>query len=30
MLVAFGQVICKPVHPRCELCPITHLCPDRL
>ncbi len=27
LLVAFGQTICKPVHPRCDGCPIQELCP---
>jgi endonuclease III len=25
-LVAFGQNICKPVKPKCEVCPISELC----
>ena len=27
LLVAFGQTICKPVHPHCNSCPIQKLCP---
>ncbi len=27
ILVAFGQTICKPVGPRCEVCPIKNYCP---
>ena len=27
LLVAFGQTICHPVHPRCHSCPIANLCP---
>ncbi len=26
LLVAFGQIICRPVHPRCGECPVRHLC----
>ena len=26
MLVAFGQVICRPVSPFCSKCPVNHLC----
>jgi endonuclease-3 len=26
-LVALGQTLCQPVHPRCDLCPIESLCP---
>jgi endonuclease-3 len=27
MLVGFGQVLCKPVAPRCQNCPLKDLCP---
>ncbi len=27
LLVAFGQTICKPIHPHCNSCPIQKLCP---
>ncbi len=27
LLVAFGQVICRPVAPKCKECPIENLCP---
>jgi endonuclease-3 len=27
LLVAFGQAICKPQKPRCEICPLTDECP---
>ncbi len=27
LLVSFGQVVCKPVKPLCEECPVTGLCP---
>ncbi len=27
ILVTFGQNICTPVNPKCEKCPINHLCP---
>lgn len=27
ILVAFGQVICKPVSPLCSICPVSHMCP---
>ena len=26
LLVAFGQVICKPTKPLCDECPVVHLC----
>ncbi len=26
MLVRFGQTICRPVTPKCEICPVTDLC----
>ena len=26
LLVAFGQAICRPLHPRCDICPVRHLC----
>lgn len=26
ILVTFGQNLCKPVAPRCNLCPVNHLC----
>lgn len=32
MLVGFGQVICKPVGPRCDLCDVAkvpYLCPSK-
>lgn len=27
LLVAFGQAICKPKKPRCEICPLADECP---
>lgn len=27
LLVAFGQVICRPISPKCHLCPIESYCP---
>ena len=30
LLVAFGQVICKPVHPHCDLCSVSRLCDNHL
>ena len=29
ILVAFGQTICKPVGPKCNICPIRVYCPSR-
>ncbi len=29
LLVAFGQTICRPVRPRCDQCPVAHLCEQR-
>ncbi len=29
LLVRFGQDICRPISPRCGLCPIIDLCPGR-
>ncbi len=29
IIVSFGQTRCKPVHPKCEGCPIQHLCKSR-
>ncbi len=29
ILVAFGQTICKPVGPKCDICPIREYCPAR-
>lgn len=26
-LVAFGQAVCKPLHPHCDLCPVAEWCP---
>jgi len=26
LLVAFGQSVCRPRAPRCEICPVSHLC----
>ena len=26
-LVVFGQTICTPKSPKCEICPVTHFCP---
>ena len=26
LLVAFGQSICRPIGPRCDACPVAHLC----
>ncbi len=28
LLVAFGQTICRPQRPRCEVCPVQALCPN--
>jgi len=27
VIVSFGQVICKPLKPKCDLCPISEYCP---
>jgi endonuclease-3 len=27
ILVAFGQVICRPISPKCSRCPVNHMCP---
>ncbi|MEO0138992.1 MAG: endonuclease III [candidate division WOR-3 bacterium] len=27
LLVAFGQAICKPKNPKCEICPLSEYCP---
>jgi len=27
LLVAFGQVVCRPVSPHCSKCPVTQMCP---
>ncbi|MBW1644392.1 MAG: endonuclease III, partial [Deltaproteobacteria bacterium] len=27
ILVAFGQIICRPVSPICSRCPVEHMCP---
>lgn len=27
LLVAFGQVLCRPVSPHCSRCPVTEMCP---
>ena len=27
LLVAFGQAVCRPQKPRCDRCPVAHLCP---
>ncbi|MDY0162417.1 endonuclease III [Desulfobotulus sp.] len=27
MLVAFGQVLCRPLSPWCSRCPVAHMCP---
>jgi exodeoxyribonuclease III len=29
LLVAFGQSICRPVSPHCDVCPLTGKCPQR-
>lgn len=29
ILVAFGQSLCKPVGPQCDICPLIHKCPQR-
>ncbi|MCL2687193.1 MAG: endonuclease III [Methanobrevibacter sp.] len=26
LIVQFGQTICRPIHPKCEECPLTDLC----
>jgi len=28
LLVAFGQVICRPLHPHCKECPVSDMCAD--
>ncbi|PIE70876.1 MAG: endonuclease III [Deltaproteobacteria bacterium] len=28
-LVAFGQVICRPISPHCSRCPVSELCPQK-
>ncbi|KAK9082755.1 hypothetical protein Scep_029226 [Stephania cephalantha] len=28
LLVGFGQTVCTPLRPRCEMCSINHLCPS--
>ncbi len=28
-MVTFGQRICKPVKPRCEICPLNTICPQK-
>ncbi|WP_200762330.1 endonuclease III domain-containing protein [Nitrosophilus alvini] len=30
LLVSFGQIICKPVGPKCEICPVSDHCPARV
>ncbi|MHA1596587.1 MAG: endonuclease III domain-containing protein [Candidatus Asgardarchaeia archaeon] len=30
ILVSFGKNVCKPLHPRCDICPINDLCPSRI
>jgi endonuclease-3 len=27
ILVAFGQVLCRPISPHCSLCPVAQMCP---
>lgn len=29
-LVIFGQTICKPVSPKCKICPVNKYCPSRI
>lgn len=29
-LVALGQMICRPISPKCNLCPIVHLCHQKI
>ncbi|MDK9707505.1 MAG: exodeoxyribonuclease III [Desulforhopalus sp.] len=29
LLVAFGQSICRPVSPHCDICPLLHTCPQK-
>lgn len=29
LLVAFGQSLCKPISPQCDICPLEKLCPQR-
>lgn len=29
IIVAFGQGLCKPVRPHCDICPLTDACPKR-
>jgi len=26
ILVAFGQTICTPINPKCEICPVKNIC----
>ncbi len=28
-LVVFGQTVCKPVSPKCKICPVNKYCPSR-
>ncbi len=30
LLVAFGQVICRPIHPLCKECPVSDMCIDHI
>ncbi|MBT7697536.1 MAG: endonuclease III, partial [Desulfobacterales bacterium] len=29
LLVAFGQVMCRPVSPFCSKCPVSYMCPKK-
>lgn len=29
LLVAHGQLVCRPIGPKCEVCAVAHLCPRR-
>jgi len=28
LMVGFGQTVCLPVHPKCAICKVNHLCPS--
>ncbi|MHA1505672.1 MAG: endonuclease III domain-containing protein [Candidatus Asgardarchaeia archaeon] len=30
ILVSFGKNVCKPLRPKCEICPVKDLCPSRI
>lgn len=29
VLVGFGQTICRPISPKCSICPVEHYCPKK-